>query len=205
MSSKRSQEIKDVLSSATVLADFANLEPANVATFRSKHRDFAVPDWWDYQSDLAKSQGMSKHWQLVQKYVQEAWTLWQAESELSLEARLRLFTSVFDPADLLDVMIPSRTNPKYPAFATATQLAEMTPYHKAIEFIAEKPWRAKFCEECHMRFVADHAKRKYCSLANADGTNCSARAIKRQHLDWGRENNWGRVKIKHHKRKKTTL
>jgi hypothetical protein len=99
----------------------------------------------------------------------------------------------------------SPTSPKYPAFANAAELAEMTSYHKAIEFIAENPWRAKFCKECHMRFVADHAKRKYCSLANADGSKCSAKVIKRQHLDWGRENNWGRVKIKDHRRKKTTL
>jgi hypothetical protein len=201
LSSKRSQETKNTLASVSVLADFANLETADVETFRSKHPDFAVPAWWEYQSDLAKSGGMSKHWQLVQQYVQEAWISWQSESEVSLEAWLRLLTSVFDPESLLDVMIPSPTNPKYPAFATATQLAEMTPYHKALEFVAEKPWRAKFCEECHMRFVADHARRKYCSLANADGTNCSARAIKRQHRDWGRENNWGRVKIKNHRRK----
>ena len=130
MSSRRNQETKTALASASVLADFANLETADEETFRSKHPDFAVPAWWDYQSDLAKSQGISKHWQLVQRYVREAWMIWDSESELGLDMWLRLFTSVFDPESLLDVMIPSPTNPKYPAFATATQLAEMTPYHK---------------------------------------------------------------------------
>ena len=204
MSSKRNQEIKDALASASVLADFANLEAVDVDTFRDKYRDFAEPAWWDYQSDLAKSQGLSKHWQLVQKYVQEAWVSWDSESEISLEAWLRLFTSVFDPESLVEMMFPSPTSP-HPAFATATQFAEMTPYHKAIEFISEKPWRAKFCQECHTRFVADHSKRLYCSVAGADGAKCSAKVIKRGNLEWGRENNWGRGKSKGRKRKKTTL
>lgn len=184
MSSKHNEETRAVLDAADMLAEFANLEPANVDAFRKRHSDFALPAWWEYQSDLAESSGLSKHWQLTQKYVQEAWIIWVSGSEFFLNKWLRLLTSVFDPTALLEIMFPLSSR-VHPAFADATELAEMTPYHKAIEFIAREPWRAKVCEECHMRFVADHAKRKYCS--GTDGAKCAARAIQRRHLEWWHE------------------
>lgn len=196
MSSKHNEETRAVLDAADMLAEFANLEqPATVDAFRRDHSDFALPAWWKYQSDRAESLGLSKHWQLTQKYVQEAWIIWVSGSEFFLDEWLRLLTSVFDPTALLEIMLPL-SPPVHPAFAKADELAEMTPYHKAIEFIAREPWRAKVCKECGRRFVADHAKRKYCSLPGADGAKCSTKVIKRQHLDWGKENNWGRVKRK---------
>jgi hypothetical protein len=187
-----------LLDAADALAAFADLEPAGVATFRQRYPDFAPASWWEYQSDSARSQNFSGHWQLTQTFVREAWTMWLSDSDydLPLFGVLRILTSVFDPNDLVEVMLAAKERP---AFANLGALDE-TPFHKAVQFLVSEPWRAKTCQEptCGKRFVADHASRKYCSTVAEDGSGekCSAQAIKRQHLKWGKENNWGRQKSK---------
>jgi hypothetical protein len=58
------------------------------------------------------------------------------------------------------------------------------PYQTAIMFLHNEPWRAKICEECGGLFVADHALRRYCSVASDDGLKCSQKAIRKSRNKW---------------------
>lgn len=204
LSSKRTaEETRLLLDAADALAAFADLEPAGVEVFRQRYPDFFAvfdPDnpptpyvtdaaFWDYQSDRAQQKNFSRHWQLVQAGVRRAWDTWTSESDVYLVTMfelLHLLTSVFDPNNALFAV------GKHPDYVAPVYVNEM-PFHQAVQFLNLEHWRAKVCQECGKRFVADHASRKYCSIASEE-TNCSARVIKRQHLKWGKENNWGREK-----------
>ncbi len=145
MPNKRTEEeSRALLDAADALATFANVDVERAEEFRKNHSAFVPAAWWDYQSDAAQSQGFSKHWQHTQGLLREAWLVWYPEEqELLLFDFLRILTSVFDPDDLFEVWTGMKERP---ALAPQTALAEMLPFHKAVQFIATAPWRAKFCE-----------------------------------------------------------
>ncbi len=43
------EEQQRALTAARVLADFANLEPGGIESFRAAHPDFVPQAWWDYR------------------------------------------------------------------------------------------------------------------------------------------------------------
>ena len=157
----------ETLEAADFLVEFVNLRPEDAVMLRTKIRDRGsdfIPDaWWDYRD--------GRQWVLNQKWLREAW---DAKFELFLFDQLRLITSVFDPQNLVDVMLGIK---KRPTFADMGELAEEYGYHKAVRYLIEQPWRAKMCEECGSRFIANHNKRRYCSLADENGFKCSKKAI----------------------------
>jgi ribosomal protein S27AE len=191
LSSSRSS--KPLLYAAGLLAEFAELDVAECDAFRQQNPDFAPAKWWDYEPDGISSlgPGLTKQWQLCQRHLRKAWTTLNTDDDgVDIFTLIKLLTLVFDPENLIDVMLGL---PARPAMAELDEVdAYKWGYHKGVEFVAKEPWRAKVCEECGRKFVADHAKRKYCSVSGPDGVKCSAKVIKRTHLEWGRQNNWGR-------------
>lgn len=185
-----------LLRDSQFLAEFVNLDADDsrrAEEFRHNHPDFAPSSWWDYQPTDSNGAALSqKQWQLTQHLVREAWKE-QFKSDVGLYRLIRLLLSVFDSDNLTDVMFKS---PYRPTVADTNAIAEEYGYHKAIRYLFDAPWRARFCEECGAAYVADHNKRKYCSVAGEDGLNCSAKVIERTHIEWGRANNWGRKSTK---------
>lgn len=183
--------------SAGVLAEFATLDPSAVEKFRKDYPDFVPSKWWDYQPDNEWEK--RRQWEITQECICNAWTDWGKAWEEDIDADLvelsKLLMLVFDP-DIFDIL--GNTN-RRPTFANFKEIDGQSGYHKAVAFMAKQPWRAKVCEQCHRRFVADHAKRQYCSV------ECSAAVIKRTGLEWGRKNNWGRPKKTKAKRKRVRL
>jgi hypothetical protein len=186
----------DVLLDADDLARFANLDTDKEAasfqrltTGRDTGPDFAPATWWKYQA----TNSAEKQWRFAQKLVRAAWDQ-QFQSEVGLFDLARLLLSVFDPEDLLENVIPLRSNPYRPPYADVGALAEEYGFHKAIRYLTGGPsWRMKKCknENCGRRFVADHNERKCCS------TECSSGYQLDRQNEWGRKNNWGRpVKAK---------
>lgn len=83
-----------------------------------------------------------------------------------------LLTSVFDPNNLTDVMLGSRSRPR---FASRNEMPEeMYPYQQAVLFLAEQNWRAKRCQRCKAPFTANHGPAKYCNTANENGQTCAS-------------------------------
>lgn len=194
--SNKEKAVYDV-ENAVVLSKFANLDAADVGKVRNDYPDFAPPQWWTYQSDNEFE--TRKQWEITQENIRRAWTDWETAWNNNCDAdvveTMKLLMMVFNPDDF--VLRIHR-----PMFATFTEIDGQSGYHKAVAFMAKQPWRAKVCEECHRRFVADHSKRLYCSLGAPAAPACSAVVIERTHLEWGRANNWGRPIPKAKKRKK---
>lgn len=178
MPSKQDKEARAILDAADALAAFANLEPANVQAFRRRFPDFLPPTFWTGLAWNADA-GVYEPWIRERDLLRRAW-LKQFPADLCLRL---VASSLFLAANVL-------TSEDEQELASATQ--KVWPYQKSILFLQSNPWRAKVCKECGKRFVADHAKRKYCSIAGEGGSKCSDVVIERRHLEWGRQNNWGR-------------
>lgn len=172
---------KETLWHAEALAEFSNLEPQDVERFRAKYPDFVPQKWWDYVGTSANSKGdlvtsTGKQWQMNQRFLREAWDK-HFTGELFFIIRLTM--SVFDPDELLDVAFGFNERP---SFATLSELPWGTyPHQKAVLFLHQQPWRARFCAECKKRFVAAEPKNKYCSDA------CSHENRNRQKRKWFNE------------------
>jgi hypothetical protein len=176
LSSKRTaEETRALLDAADALAEFLGIDPEEVEDFRRRHPKF-VPEVW---------------WTLADNYGELIWSAWKGL--LAVEwGRFSIYTD----RTLALLTMWSSTEP---STTTETELTgvftpTLYPYQRAILFLAVESWRAKVCQECGHAFVADHASRKYCSIASSSGINCSALVIKRTGLEWGRKNNWGRNK-----------
>jgi hypothetical protein len=156
------------------LAIFSNLEPHEVEDFRHNYPDFVPQAWWEYAPGLTSKLGKessgelgipAKQWQINQGFLRIAW---EQKFERDAFGLVRLLLSVFDPVPMLD-RIQFETshgggngNTK-PIFAELIDLQRSYPYRDAVSFLFEHPWRAKFCAQCHKRFVAVERNNKYCS------------------------------------------
>jgi hypothetical protein len=178
------------------LARFANLATDGDAAFfqtttvgRDARVDFAPKNWWEYPPTASQSKpATGEQWRITQMLVRDAWDE-QFQSEVGLFDLVRLLTSVFEPAALLESLFPSPV-PRWPQFAEAAALADEYGFHKAIRYLSGgSSWRMKRCanSSCGRRFVADHNARKCCS------SQCSSQFRQERQKEWGRENNWGRA------------
>src|SRR5258707_9586561 len=86
--------VTDNLRNAQILADFSNLEPAQVEYFRNNYPDFAPHLWWDYQY-----KGGERAWESTQKSLRHAWGNQFKDGILNL---LGLLNSVTAPLRLAD-------------------------------------------------------------------------------------------------------
>ena len=191
-----------ILDAADALAEFANLEPANVSDFRARHSNFAPPGVWEGHT----ANDAPRLWKIEQARVRDAWQKnFPHEGSVLMISEIAKLSQLDQRMDQLQKMSLEEYEG---AVADAKKNGanwlpkpESWPYQEAVMFLTMEPWRARICGECGNRFVADHAKRKYCSVAGADGSKCSAKVIDRTHLEWGRANNWGRAKAKRTRKK----
>jgi hypothetical protein len=178
-SNKRtSEETRALLDAADALATFAHLDPDGVENFRRRYPEFVPETWWIGPS-WKEGVGVYIPWMRERDLLYKAWKA-AFPTELTLELAT---TALF----LISHAMTSDTTEEM-----EKNQQRVWAYQRALLFLSAEQWRAKICEECGNPFVADHASRKYCSVAGADGKNCSALVIKRTGLEWGRENNWGR-------------
>jgi hypothetical protein len=163
-----------------------------------------------------------KQWQLTQSILQHSWKH-QFKDEDGVYSLVALITSVFDPNYLLAEELRSQklpegytaqstpesytiTNaesniriilPPRPAFENLYgRNVGSTPFHRAVVYLFQNSWRARFCAECNKRFVAAEPKNKFCS------ETCSNKNRLRQKREWFRKNGkqWRR-KVKRAKAK----
>jgi hypothetical protein len=177
--------VTEVLRDAQALASFSNLEPEGVEYFRRNYPDFVPQAWWDYEATNRTDQlkgGLlppGKQWQDNQRYVREAW---ENHFTGGLFSVIRLVMSVFNPNDILDVTMGFDAIDGRPGFMKLEDFfgARLVtyPHQKAVLYLFEQPWRARFCHECGKRFVAAEPKNKYC------GEACSHENRNRQKRDW---------------------
>jgi hypothetical protein len=142
-------EQQQALDAARALADYANLEPEGVESFRTAHPDF-VPAWW-FWSPQGKGQ-----WMRERDLVREAW------GKFAADLILRLVTSHWFTFGTFNRVQVSSQEKEW-------------PYQQAIMFLHINPWRAKTCEWCGKRFIAEHSRARFCSfgvVVDGNPTTC---------------------------------
>jgi hypothetical protein len=143
------------LRNAQALAEFSNLSPGEVDYFRNNFPDFAPQPWWDYRATDAQQ----NQWELTQRFVRESW---KNRFEGGAYFLVALLTSVFNPSDLMDSLFDFKVD--RPAFARVSEMNwGYSPFQRAVLYLFDNPWRARFCAECHKRFVAAEPRNKFCS------------------------------------------
>jgi hypothetical protein len=151
------------MDAARVLAEFANLEPDGVESFRADHPDFVPQAWWDYRPTSPNGNPSPKmQWQITQGFIRDAWLF---EFQLEWTRYVHLLTCVFDPNEAEP---PLFERPHRPPFVAGLDLAfqnsQESPYHLAVTWLGGQGWRAKPCLFCGKRFIAEHSKTKFCSF-----------------------------------------
>jgi hypothetical protein len=171
-------EQQEVLAYARVLAEFANLVPEAIDSFRAKYPDFFPQGWWEYEPASDGRDNPPKQWQVTQKFLREAW---QSQFEIELYDYLKILLSIFNPDHITQAVNPRWTGPpERPLFADIWDILwerdqPKPAYYLAIKFLSGNGWRAKTCEfcDCGRRFVAEYSKAKYCTYGDTpaiDGT-----------------------------------
>jgi hypothetical protein len=163
---------------AQSLAEYSNLKPEEVEYFRSNFPDFVPPAWWTYKAHRAEK----KQWQMTQQFLRDAW---QDHFKGGTYSLVRLILSVFDPKRLFDAALGLDEygfddSIAKPAFARLSEIEwGYIPFHRAVLYLFDNPWRARFCTECNRRFVAAEAKNKFCSEKCSHETR-----IRQQRASW---------------------
>jgi hypothetical protein len=182
--------VTETLRDAQILAEFSNLEPGGVEYFRHNYADFVPQSWWDYQSDRSNDE---IQWQFNQGYLRR---IWEGQFADNLHSRMLLTLSVFNPDDFLWILHDFK-----PAFTNIdnTDPEHYYPYHKAVFFLFDHPWRARFCVECKKRFVAAASQNIHCSEA------CFHVRRNRQKREWWRSEGSKQRAAKQKKRRNARL
>src|SRR5215470_5332722 len=84
-------KLKEILMDARTLADFSNLEPAQVEYFRNNHPGFIPDRWWDYKNGV--------QWQKTQNFLR-TWWKWDIKAKQDISSLVRIVSSVFDPGNI---------------------------------------------------------------------------------------------------------
>jgi hypothetical protein len=149
---------------AEFLAGFANLNPDGVEDFRKDYPDFFPDTFWPEgrkgYSALALKEGLAgRDWLTYQTHLRQAWSK----------------TETFPLPLTIELVRPTGTGQ-----FIQLGMDEAYPYQRAVMYLYAQSWRAKICEECGNRFVADHAKRRYCSVERIlpDGRRMKCSQIK---------------------------
>lgn len=156
-------EQQRLLADAKTLAEFANLEPSGVETFRKGHPDFFPASWWEYaptppeEDDVLAMQWPDTQWQITQRFIRG---FWRKQFQMSTAGFVTLLGSVFDP----EKMGWDRAKERLPV-AMGLDLMYMKdfPYHTVVRWLVGQSWRVKQCEHCGKCFIAEASQRRYCS------------------------------------------
>jgi hypothetical protein len=165
MSSKE-QRIRE-LNNADTLAKFANLEPSTLDSFRKSYPDFFPLSFWTVRNGGPIS---------IQPYP-------PSKADQTFYPFTMAYVVHGAVQDMWQKKFPRESTILLIGLGNGAALREELdlqayPYQSAAMLLHIESWRVKICEECRSRFVADHAKRKYCS----DG--CSQSAIQKSHNKW---------------------
>lgn len=176
--------VTEKLRDAQALAEFSNLELKDVESFRRNYPDFVPQSWWDYEPTIENSKGDAvpthkKQWQENQRYLRQAWKDHFPEAFFFTA---RLILSVFDPDQLMDIVMFPQLGHRPHIVDDGALGCELYPHQKAVLYLHQEPWRARFCAECEKRFVAAESKNKYC------GEACFHKNRDRQKRKWWAEN-----------------
>jgi hypothetical protein len=179
---------KQLLYAAQSLAEFANLEAAKRNVFATKHADFLPSSWWTERviTNDAPPWAIEETWQYYRTVLRDAW-----REKFSIEKTVELVSAGRIPEKTIGRQFPLELLPRSEGddkllAQHGDQLREMVrqvdaaalraefwprvsrrswPYQMAVMFLASEPWRARFCQECGQRFVADKPKNSYCSVS----------------------------------------
>ena len=173
---RKMANLKQILSDALALAEFSNLERGDLGRFRQKHPEFVPLRWWTCHpvgQDL-------EQWRFNQDVLRQAWKKNGFSQDLNFV--MMIVMSVFDPQEMTDVFasVDGQLHSRY-ANLDATSPGQY-PHQRAVLFLFEHPWRARFCPMCNKRFVAAEPKNKFC------GEACSHESSRRRHNEWARKN-----------------
>ena len=164
-------KITEVLRNAQTLAEFSNLDRGRVDYFRNNFPDFVPQAWWDYHATNAQQ----KQWLFTQALLRDAWKNRFKGGAYFLVA---LLTSVFKPSDLIESHFDFQFD--RPAFARVSEMSwGYSPFQRAVLYLFENSWRARFCAECDKRFVAAEPRNKFCS-----DTCSQAHQNRRKRANW---------------------
>ena len=123
-----------VLCAARVLADFANLEPNGIDSFKAAHPDFFPQAWWDYQPTSPNGTPSPKmQWQINQQLLRDAWLF---EFVMELGPYVHLLTSVFDPNEPEPPLFERRHRPAFVAgLDLGYEFPDEAPYYLAVKWL----------------------------------------------------------------------
>jgi hypothetical protein len=161
---KRWQKDEVAVREAKALAEMANLEPSYVNNFEREHPDF-VPDlWWKTTPDWSADSGLYVQWIRERDRLREAWV-----NEFPADRTLDLTAN--NPTFLMAHRLESQNADE----AEATR-PKIWPYQRAVLFLHVDSWRAKTCEWCKRRFVAESSNARFCTFGapGDDWTTCFA-------------------------------
>jgi hypothetical protein len=208
--------VSEAFRDAEVLADFANLDPeevASVAYFRNNYPDFAPAEWWDYQTqslELVRVRGddSSNVEGKIEEHLISVWEDTQDELRRAWEDQFK-FESVFNLTELLKMvfvapseMVLSAAHLYLPD-GTFHELStsKVWSFHKAVLYLHENGWRARVCRSCERYFVANHPQRDFCQYPDARGETCRDRNDNKRKLDYYYTTGKKERQAKHRKRK----
>jgi hypothetical protein len=204
-------KVTDALRAADALADFANLDPANVDPtdsksviyFKNNYPDFAPAEWWDYPyridgarvlryEDVIKVPKEDPNFESkINKIIVQQWQYTREEIQKAWKTQFT-FDSVPEVANLLKLVFYFER----PGIVWNSQLllpdgtiheinTKLYSFHKAVLYLhGDNRWRAKICEKCGKVFAARAPKRKYCLFPDSRGETCSGKAINQSKLDY---------------------
>jgi len=211
-------KVTEAFRDAEALADFANLEPtdlATVANFRKNYPDFAPDEWWDYPyridgTRVIRAEDVDKirndpdyktqfdklgeglpQWQHAQDHIQE---VWKAKFKLNASGVSDLLKLVFyvDRPGLVwnssQVLLPNGT-----IYELNTKLYS---FHKAVLYLHERPGQAKVCTECGKYFVTARGKRELCLFPDSRGETCAQKRINERKSKWWHDHGTKRRRAK---------
>jgi hypothetical protein len=176
------------LEEAEFLAHFANIKPEELNDFRKAAPDFFPETFWP-DGRAALVAGMSDSTASVFKNNGLAGFDRQVYQTLLCRAWAEGF-----PLPLTIELVQS--SGMSASTESGLALAELGigkayPYQRAVMFLHTEPWRAKICEQCKNYYVANHSKRRYCSVFRTlpDGRRMNCSHIK---INQSKSENWHR-------------
>jgi hypothetical protein len=171
---------KDDLWDAERLALFSNVNgPRKAKEFRRKYDGFIPPHFWKDTIPAAPDDPIPEGDPMLGLYGTDTSDALAAmglkvKSVLFwwwLKQRIRVAWERGFPREMCLNLICSTSRP--------VEFFQVWPYQNALMFLGSESWRARFCGECGMRFVADKPARRFCS------GRCSAQARRES-----RANSW---------------
>lgn len=154
------KEQQRAIGAAKLMAALANLEPAGVERFRADHPDFVPQVYWTGESVHAPNLPIS--WMQERNLLREVWVAgFPTDKTLELITTNLFFVAKIHASRSWMAQV-EKNIAKYIQMPDVTPPQKTWPYQDAVMFLHVNPWRAKTCEWCGRRFIAEHPKARFC-------------------------------------------